>query len=170
MKPQKILTEKQASRKKVGTFYHPTEKTYRTGACPDGYELRKSYHRKAYNKKNGIHVKESNVGSICIKNKGRPGKIIEKFKLPPLGKKDDLKPYGYNTRLTSNERFKCLLKAAKVLTYKTVVLRLSLLRTLTKRSSTKHSIIYNEDIKNLQAWRLKNPDIYKKKQIIPKLN
>ena len=108
-KPRKILTEKQAIQKKVGSFYHPTKKTFRTGACPEGYELRKGYHRKAYDKKNGLHIREINVGQVCIKNKGLPGKIIEKFKLPPLGKKDDLKPYGYTTSKTSDERFKSLL-------------------------------------------------------------
>lgn len=152
-KPRKILTEKQAIKKNVGSFYHPTKKTFRTGNCSEGYN------RKVYDKKN-INIKQ-----VCIKNKGLPEKIIEKFKLPPLGKKDDLKPYGYKTNKNSDERLQSLLNAAKVLTYKTVVLRLSLLRTLTRRSQVKYSKIYDEDIKNLQKWRLENPDLYKKKII-----
>ena len=54
--PRKILTERQATKEKVGTFYHPTTKTFRSGACPIGSELKKGYKRKPYNKKNGTHV------------------------------------------------------------------------------------------------------------------
>jgi hypothetical protein len=152
-KPRKISTEKKVINKKIGSFYNPTKTTFRKDDCPEGY------HRKAYDKKN-INIKQ-----VCIKNKGHPEKIIEKFKLPPLGKKDDLKPYGYKTNKNSVKRLESLLDAAKVLTYKTVVLRLSLLRTLTRRSQVKYSKIYDEDIKNLQKWRLENPDLYKKKII-----
>ena len=39
----KVLTPKKAMKEKVGSFYHPTEKTYRTVLCPEGEILKKSY-------------------------------------------------------------------------------------------------------------------------------
>ena len=60
IKLKKIKTEKQAIKKKVGSFYHPTKTTYRTGACPKGYILKKSYTKKSYVKKNGTVVQQGN--------------------------------------------------------------------------------------------------------------
>jgi len=47
-KKKKILTEQQAKKQPIGSFYHPTKKTIRTGACPIGFDLKKGYERKAY--------------------------------------------------------------------------------------------------------------------------
>lgn len=162
-KPKKVLTEKQASKEKVGSFYHPTEKTYRTGACPIGSNLKKGYERKAYNKKNGTHIDKTYVDPVCVHDKGSPGKTMHQYKPITINKKSDLKPYGYSTSKNSNDRFRSLLEAIKILTYKTVILRLLALRTLTKKSNEKHSKIYNEDIMQLRAWREKNPNSYKGK-------
>ena len=71
---REILTEKKALKKPVGSFYHPTKETYRTGACPKGEILKKGYEKKS------SKGKVSYVGPVCIKNKGKPGIEITKNK------------------------------------------------------------------------------------------
>jgi hypothetical protein len=158
----KILTEKQAKKKPVGTFYHPTEETYRTGACSEGFELRKGYERKAYTKKDGTLINKTYVGPTCIKDKGLVGKRIEEFKPIKLNKESSLAPYGYNTKLNANSRFNTLLKAVSELSYATVVHRINAINNLIKRIDPIHSKIYEEDLRRLKEWRLENPNLYKK--------
>jgi hypothetical protein len=164
IKPMKIKTEKQALKKKVGSFYHPTSTTYRTGACPKGYELKESYNKKSYVKKNGTVVKGTHVGSVCVKDKGKPGKTISSAKiLPSIKNKGLLEKYGYSTKSSSSERLKSLLKAAKDLSYRSVVARINLIRTLSE-SNEKLFNIYSKDLANMKKWRKENPDLYKKKK------
>ena len=159
--PVKIVRQKTAEKKPVGTFYHPTEKTYRDGKCPCGYVSKKGYKRHAYDKKDGKHVKHTYVHRTCVPNKGTPGKVLDEFKPIRLEEKNSLKPYNYKTSNNADTRFNKLLAAAKELSYRTVVLRLSQLRTLTKSSDPVHSVIYDEDMKRLKEWRIENPDLYK---------
>ena len=166
-KSAKVLTEKQAKKEPVGSFYHPTEETYRSGACPIGKSLKKGYQRKMYIKKDGTKIASAYVDPICIPNKGLPGKTIKEHKIVKLSKKDELKPYGYSTHLNIDKRFESLLKAIEDLSYKTVVLRLSVLRTYHRNDiDKKYWNIYNEDMKKLKEWRDKNPDLYKLKKSI----
>jgi len=166
-KPKVVLTEKQAMKEPVGSFYHPTEKTFRSGACPAGMTLKSSYHRKEYTKKNGTIIKNTNVDPVCVKNKGLPGKVLKQYKVIKINSKDDFKPFGYSTSNNSNTRFKSLLEASKVLSYATVVRKLNALKIYLKNRTNEKSLkyynIYSEDIKMLQAWRKKNPELYKKK-------
>jgi hypothetical protein len=166
-KPKVVLTEKQASKEPIGSFYHPTEKTFRSGACPVGMSLKKGYHRKGYIKMNGTVINNTNVDPVCVKNKGLPGKILKEFKVIKISNKEDFKPYGYSTSNNGNSRFKSLLEACKVLSYGTVVRKLNALKIYLKNRSDEKSLrlynIFSEDIKMLQAWRGKNPDLYKKK-------
>ena len=165
--PRKVLTEKQAKKEKVGSFYHPTDKTFRTGACPEGYNLKKGYHRKSYIKKDGTIVKNTNVDPICIKNRGLPGKLLKEYKKIEISEKNSFKPFNYNTKDNSNKRHKSLLKASKELSYGTVVRKLTALRTYRKDATSeaekKMYNIFDEDIKKLKIWREKNPDLYKNK-------
>lgn len=78
-KPKKILTQKQALKEPIGSFYHPTEKTVRSGACPEGYVLKRGYEREGYVKKNGTKVTPVYVNATCVKNTGIPGKSIKKY-------------------------------------------------------------------------------------------
>jgi hypothetical protein len=158
----KIKIQKTAQREEVGTYYHPTEKTYRNGKCPNGYISKKGYQRHAYDKKDGHHVKHTYVHTTCVPDKGTPGKVLNEFKPIHLENKNSLEPFNYKTSNNSDTRLKKLLEACKKLSYRTVLLRLTQLRTLTKSSDPTHSEIYDEDIKNLQKWRLNNPDLYKK--------
>jgi hypothetical protein len=161
-KPRKILTSKQAEKKPVGSFYHPTNKTVRSGACPVGFELRKGYERKPY-KKGSKLIKSTYVEPVCVKDKGLPGKLLPEYKTISLDQSHVLSKYGYSTKLDNNERHETLLEASKDLTYKSVITRLVALRTLTKKTDPEHSNIYNTNIKKLQEWRTKNPELYKKK-------
>ena len=166
-KPKVVLTEKQASKEPVGSYYHPTEKTFRSGACPVGMSLKKGYHRKGYTKTNGTIINNVNIDPVCVKNKGLPGKVLKEYKVIKITNKEDFKPYGYSTSNNSNSRFKSLLEACKVLSYGTVVRKLNALKIYLKNRTNEKSLrlynIFSEDIKMLQAWRIKNPDLYKKK-------
>ena len=163
---RKILTQKQADKKKLGSFYRPTKETYRTGACPAKHVLKIGYERKSYVMKNGTRVAKSYVGAVCIKDKGMTGKVLDKYKVVKLGSKNALHPYGYTTKLSSKKRFECLLKATKVMSYATVFRRINVLRTYVKNSSKKLYDIYDTDIKNLRKWREEHPDMYKKKRSV----
>jgi hypothetical protein len=166
-KPKVVLTEKQASKEPVGSYYHPTEKTFRSGACPVGMTLKKGYHRKGYIKMNGTVINNTNIDPVCVKNKGLPGKVLKEYKVIKISSKEDFKPYGYSTSNNGNTRFRSLLEACKVLSYGTVVRKLNALKIYLKNRTDEKSLrlynIYSEDIKMLKAWRIKNPDLYKKK-------
>jgi len=159
---KKVLTSKQAEKQKIGSFYHPTKETYRTGSCPEGKILKTSYKRGAYTKKDGTKVAATTVGAICVKNVGLQGKVLNKYKVIPPLKKDVLGPFGYSTKLSSKERLKTLLKAAKELNYREVALRISALRTLHKHDENpKYYNIFNKDLEGLKALRIENPNLYK---------
>ena len=75
---KEILTEKQALKKPIGSYYHPDENTWRSGACPKGQILKKGYKRKSYVTKTGKVIPEMYVNPVCIKDKGKIGKNINK--------------------------------------------------------------------------------------------
>lgn len=161
-KKKKILSEKQAKKEPIGSFYHPTKKTIRTGSCQIGFDLKKGYKKKSYTKSDGEKVSSTYVKPTCIKNKGLPGKLLDEYKPFTISPKNGLKPYGYTTSISSKKRYESLMKSIKELSYTSVIRRLINLRTLTKRSDKEHSKIYDEDIKKLRLWREKNPNLYKK--------
>ena len=90
-----------------------------------------------------------------------PGKTIEGHKPIVIKNKDMLHKHGYSSKDNSKKRFNALLDAAKDETYKSTVLHLSALKTLTKRSDPLHSQIYDKDMKKLREWRKLNPTLYK---------
>lgn len=147
--PKKVLTNRQAIKQPIGSFYHPTKETYRSGACDIGFILKKGYERRAYRRKDGTFVKATYVDPVCIHDKGIKGKLLDEFKPIHLSTKNELKPYGYVTKLKNYERLNALLRAAEKLSFKTVILRISALRTLQKNNPPYYKI-YNEDLKNLQ--------------------
>jgi hypothetical protein len=170
-KTRNIIRPRTAMKEPVGTFHHPTEKTYRDGKCPEGTVTRKGYYRHAYVTREGKHVRPRYILETCVQNKGIPGKIFENLKPIHLDEKNSFKPYNYNTNNNSNTRFNKLLKAMEDLSYRIVITRLSQLRALTKDSDPKHSEIYNKDIIKLQEWRKENPDLYKHKKVnVEKVN
>jgi len=147
--PRRVLTEKQAEKEPIGSFYHPTKKTYRTGACDIGYVLKRGYERESYKKKNGTIINATYVDPVCIKNKGLNGKLLEEYKPIHLNNKNELAPYGYDTKLKIHERLNALIKAVDKLTYKSVILRISALRTLHK-NNPRYYKLFDKDLKNLQ--------------------
>ncbi len=158
---RKVLTEKQAMSKKVGTFYHPTKNTWRSGACPKGSELRKGYVRKSFTKKNGTKVPKSYVDPVCVKNTGLPGKTAKSSRVIKLTHEGSLKKYGYSTKETTSKRHNALLKAAKNYSYSKVIEKLVALKTLSKKSNPSIVKKVSADIKGLQKWRNENPNMYK---------
>lgn len=171
-KPRKVLTEKQAKKQPIGSFYHPTEKTFRSGACPEGFDLRKGYEKKSYVKKDGTRIKGSYVDPICVKNKGLPGKLTLESSVIHINEKNSFEPYNYKTSNNNSTRHTSLLNAVKKLSYSTVIRKLTALRLFhskSKENNTKNEKLYNifdTDIKLLQEWRKENPDLYKKAENI----
>ncbi len=161
-KPKKILTEDKAKKCKIGTYYHPTKTTYRSGACKKGEILKKGYIRKTYIKKNGTKVHKAIVTSFCVKDTGKSGQTISEYKVIKINKHDLLAKYGYNTKISSKERFNALIKASSHYTYATVFKRLNAIRTLSKANKRLFDI-YTTDLNNMKLWRIKNPDKYKTK-------
>ena len=163
---KKVLTQKQAEKEPIGSYYHPTENRYRTGACSKGYILKEGYDRKEYFKKNGTFVNRVHVGATCIKNRGKPGKLLNKYKKITINEKNSFKPFGYTTKNNNNKRHESLLNAIKKLSYATVIHKLSSLRTFKKNSDIELDKNlykkYDTDIKKLQKWRKENPELYKK--------
>jgi len=76
---KEILTQKQALKKPLGSYYHPDENTWRSGACPKGEILKKGYTKKSYITKTGKIIPETYVNSTCVKDKGKKGKQIKKI-------------------------------------------------------------------------------------------
>jgi hypothetical protein len=172
--PKKVLTQKQAEKEPIGSYYHPTENRYRTGACLKGYVLKEGYDRKEYFKKNGSFINRVHVGATCIKNRGKPGKLLNNYKKITINEKNSFEPFGYTTKDNNNKRYESLLSAIKKLSYATVIHKLSSLRTFKKDSNTepdkKLYKKYDTDIKKLQKWRKENPELYKKIKDMKVLN
>ena len=74
---KEIVTEKQALKKPIGSYYHPDENTWRSGACPKGEILKKGYKRKSYVTKTGKIIPETYINAVCVKDKGKIGKKIK---------------------------------------------------------------------------------------------
>ena len=101
---KEILTEKQAMKKPIGSYYHPDENTWRSGACPKGEILKKGYKRKSYVTKTGKVIPETYVNSICVKDKGKAGKKIKN--IPVNNKPVNNKPVNnkpVNNKLVNNK-------------------------------------------------------------------
>lgn len=167
-----ILTINEALKKKIGSFYHPTETTYRTGFCPKGFIERKAYIKKGYIRKDGQKVKSSYIKSSCIKDIGNNGKTI-----PELAEKlnvniNELHKFNYHAHNNIDNRHKGLIKAINKLSYATVNRMLVALRTRQKAKESKKTIqlynIYDNDIKWLKKYvinkrsKMKNNDLFKK--------
>ena len=161
-KPRKVLSERNAKKCKVGTYYHPTKESFRSGKCKKGEILKKGYIRKAYTRKDGTKVKATKVKAYCSKDTGMAGKVLSRYKVIKLDKQHLLEKYGYSTKLNSKDRLKTLIKASSHYTYSTVVKRINAIRTLSKANKRLFDI-YSKDLKNLQEWRKENPKKYMKK-------
>ncbi len=112
--------------------------------CPPG-----KIRRKAYTRKDGVHVK-----STCVPDKGKPGKTPASRKVLPVPVKGNLTKYGYfkvkNT--TAKVRRAALLKGVKDAGYATIIRRVNLVANYNKRSDPKVHQIMRNDI----AWMQKN--------------
>ena len=160
-KSLKIFTQKKAKFEPVGSYYHPTEHTYRTNTCPIGYELKEGYNRKSYTTKKGTKIPKTHVGTTCIKDRGLPGKVLDEYKVITISNKNKLSEHGYSIKKSENARYRALLKAIEAYGYLSVLRKLVALRTLTRDSNPEQSQIHDIDIKKLQTWRKSNPELNK---------
>ncbi len=91
------------------------------GKCPPGYIERAGFMRSSYNRKGGIHVKGTRVGTACTphrgKRRGKPGKTpvskawSKKITTKP---KYSLRKYGYSTKKNAQSRQAAIEKALKI--------------------------------------------------------
>jgi len=161
-----VLTEKNALKQKLGSYYHPKKDHYRDGLCPIGTISREGYE---YIKKNGKVV---NVKTSCVKDVGSNGKtsteLAEKLKVNPK----ELEKYGYSTKNKAMDRQSALIRAINEISFATTKRILVLLRTQHKAMETdktkKIYQIYDTDIKWLTNYVEKertknhNKDLFKK--------
>lgn len=153
----KKLSESEAKKRPVGSFYHPTEKTVRTGNCPPGEIIRKGYYRHSFSKADGKRIRGRYIKETCVPNKGLPGKETEEAKVLPSLRKGQLTKYGYHIKEDSEKRFRALLKAMKEYGYAGVIRHLVPLRTYQKANPEYYAIV-DSDIKRLQQWHANHPE------------
>lgn len=135
---KELKTQKQALKEPLGSYYHPTKNTYRTGICEIGKVLKKGYTKKLKNK--NIYV-----DPVCIKNKGKPGILINKKN---------------KSKVKENKKMEKYIKEIKKTSYKSVIMKLysDLKKDITE---SKKKTIEN-DIIMLKKWRINNPNSKKK--------
>ena len=149
---KEIKTQKQALKEPLGTYYHPTKNTYRTGICEVGKILKKGHSKKIQTKSG---KKEIYMDPVCIKNKGKPGITINS--------KND-------SKIKENLRMEKYIKDIKKSSYRSVIMKLrSQLKKENLSNSQKNQL--KKDIELLQKWRINNPsDPKKNKKQINKSN
>ena len=132
---KKLKTQKQALKEPLGTFYHPTKNTYRTGACNVGEVMKKGYTKKLKNK-------EIYVGPTCVKNKGKPGILINNKN---------------NSKIKENLKMEKYISNIKKTSYKSVILKL---KSQLKKKDLDHNLkrTLEKDIELLEKWRKNNPN------------
>lgn len=132
---KKLKTQKQALKEPLGTFYHPTKNTYRTGACNIGEVMKKGYTKKLKNK-------EIYVGPTCVKNKGKPGILINNKN---------------NLKIKENLKMEKYISNIKKTSYKSVILKL---KSQLKKKDLDNNLKKNLeiDIELLEKWRKNNPN------------
>jgi hypothetical protein len=106
---------------------------------------------RGYTRKDGTRVK-----GHYAKDMGAPGRTPKGKRVLPKLKKGEFHRYGYRLAKSSKARHRALLKAVKRLGYSTVIKRLVVLRTYSKRIRA-NRLRYDKDIKGLQTWRLAHP-------------
>ena len=124
-------------------------RTHSGSAFSTGMIRRSAYHRKAYTREDGTHVKASYVPSSMIKDRGVPGKGPKVIKMdrPP---KVDLAEHGYSMSKNSDERHAAIRKAIKDYGALETLHKLNALRTLHKNDSAKYAKL-DKDVKYVQA-------------------
>ena len=139
MPSHRRISRKRARKRRVGSFYHPTKTTIRTGACG-----RRQILRKAYTRRDGTRVH-----ATCIKNKGLPGRTIASAKVLPKLKVGKLTRYGYHADKSAKARLAALSKSVRGVGYATTIRRVVAIRNYSEHNPRLLKI-YETDIKNLQ--------------------
>lgn len=131
--------------------------------CPKGMIEKSGYSRRSYNRKGYLRestgtyvkpskVKKSQVGSTCIKDRGRPGK--GPYTLPKPDEKIHLSKFGWSYRKPSNQRHKALREAAKAADILSVYRRMNLLRNY--QANPKAKEVMSQDVNYLKSLYAKH--------------
>ena len=115
----------------------------RTGGCPPGTILRKSYKKRQGKKNRTIRVK-----AACIKDRGLPGTFADRFPGEKgIGRIEPgvLGHYGYEPDYRDPVRRGALRDACAVIKPLSIFRRLNALAVLTKQTDPARSAIYLED-------------------------
>ena len=117
----------------------------RRGSCGPGYIRRRSYHRKSFINRRGVHVRATDVPQGCAKDllRGQPPR--PKVGLPKLTP-GRLSKYGYRTSKAASGRHAALNAAIEAEGYATIIRRLVAVSNFNKRSQPSVHAIMREDI------------------------
>jgi len=115
--------------------------------CNPGEILRKGYTRKAYTRKDGVKISETKVKPVCIKDKGKPGKGPNLFKIL---EKNTLRGFGYSSFKNVLERHESLKKAVKNIGKNTVIKKLNAVAILNKNTNPKIAGKFKADMQWVQ--------------------
>ena len=138
---RELKTQKQALKEPLGTFYHPTKNTYRTGACEIGKVMKKGYKKQVNNK--NIYI-----DPVCIKNKGKPGILIDKKN---------------KNKIIEDKKMEKYIKEIHKTSYRSVIMKLYGDLRKKEISSTNMKNL-EKDIEMLKKWRINNPNKTKDKK------
>ncbi len=117
--------------------------------CPKGKIYVRGYKTKGSRKRASHRVK-----GHCVTDKGMPGKTPKEKKILPRLRKGE---FGtYSTKKAHPKRMAILKRLVSRLSYSTVLKRLVLLRTYTRRSDPKSAKKYSADIRALQKFHKKH--------------
>jgi len=120
------------------------------------YTVRDGYYRKAYTRADGTKVKATYVQPAIIPIiSTKPGKTGKGQKLITVDPKVHLSTYGYHTTDKKDLRHKALVKAAKDISYSTVIKRLNAISILQKYTNSTLSNKLKADMKYLKENREK---------------
>ncbi|MBT3407085.1 hypothetical protein HN415_00210, partial [Candidatus Woesearchaeota archaeon] len=123
--------------------------------CRINQIVRDGYYRKAYTKKNGIHIKGKYIKQTCTKDMGKPGKTTKSKKvLPKVENKGFLTNQGYKESNSFKERKKALDKAIEQYGALKVQRHIGLIRNYAKGEPKRHKLL-TKDFENVRSIRLK---------------
>ena len=143
---KEVLTEKQALKNPLGSYYHPTEETWRSGACPIGKILKKGYEKKSYTTKTGKKIEKTYINPTCVINKGNNG--ITKMKEPkmkePKMKEPKMKIYKMKEpKMKISKMKEPKINIEKVISNKNKPNKLNNISKLYSKTLTENNIIEN---------------------------
>lgn len=119
--------------------------------CPVGKIRRKESYVEPYTRADGTRVKGHYRKSVCVEDRGKPGKTPKSKRVLPQPKKNGLSKYGYSTKKIMNDRREALRKAVRSEGYAYVIRRLNLLANFNENQNPRVANTMRRDISWIQS-------------------